>query len=588
MNIFETFSARLAAILTGLAEAGRLPAGLSLARVVVEPTKDPAHGDLAINAAMVLAKEAGMAPRALAELIVAELAKDGDVLKAEIAGPGFINLTLQPAVFTEVLKSAVLAGTEHGRGAAKGAPKINVEYVSANPTGPMHVGHGRGAVFGDALASLLAFAGHDVTREYYINDAGAQVDVLARSAFLRYREALGEDIGAIPEGLYPGDYLISVGQTLAKEYGPSLRDKPEWDWLPLVRQAAIDGMMAMIRDDLAALGVVHDLFFSERSLQGREGNSNAVHQTIEDLRTRDLVYEGRLPPPKGQKDEDWEDREQTLFRATKFGDDVDRPLLKSDGSYTYFANDIAYHRSKFTRGFAEMIDVWGADHGGYVKRMQAAVKAVTNGEGALDVKLCQLVRLLRNGEQVRMSKRSGDFVTLREVIDEVGRDAVRFMMIFRKNDATLDFDLAKVVEQSKDNPVFYVQYAHARSASIFRQAAEAFPDLDLSPQALAQADLGLLTDESEIGIVKMIAAYPRMIDAAASSHEPHRVAFFVHDLASAFHSLWNKGKDSPQLRFVNQTDRKSTSARLAFVHAVRSVLASGLAVVGVTAPEEMR
>ncbi len=586
MNIFETFSARLATVLAGLAETGRIPAGLSLARVVVEPTKDPAHGDLAINAAMVLAKEAGMAPRALAELIVAELAKDGDVLKAEIAGPGFINLTLQPAVFTKVLKAAVLAGAEHGRGAAKGEPRINVEYVSANPTGPMHVGHGRGAVFGDALASLLAFAGRDVTREYYINDAGAQVDVLARSAFLRYREALGEDIGAIPEGLYPGDYLVSVGQTLAKDYGPALRDKPERDWLPLVRQAAIDGMMAMIRDDLAALGVVHDLFFSERSLQGRDGNSNAVHQTIEDLRARDLIYEGRLPPPKGQKDEDWEDREQTLFRATKFGDDVDRPLLKSDGSYTYFANDIAYHRSKFTRGFAEMIDVWGADHGGYVKRMQAAVKAVTNGEGALDVKLCQLVRLLRNGEQVRMSKRSGDFVTLREVIDEVGRDAVRFMMIFRKNDATLD--LAKVVEQSKDNPVFYVQYAHARCASIFRQAAEAFPDLDLSPQALAQSDLGLLTDESEIGIVKMIAAYPRMIEAAASSHEPHRVAFFVHDLASAFHSLWNKGKDSPQLRFVNQTDRKSTSARLAFVHAVRSVLASGLAVVGVTAPEEMR
>ncbi|HEV7335118.1 MULTISPECIES: arginine--tRNA ligase [Bosea] len=588
MNIFETFSARLAAILSGMAEAGRIPAGLSLARVVVEPTKDPAHGDLAINAAMVLAKEAGMAPRALAELIVAELAKDADVLKAEIAGPGFINLTLQPAVFTAVLKSAVLAGTEHGRGRAKPAPKINVEYVSANPTGPMHVGHGRGAVFGDALSALLAFAGHDVTREYYINDAGAQVDVLARSAFLRYREALGEEIGAIPEGLYPGDYLVSVGQALAREHGQALLGKAEWDWLPTVRQAAIDGMMAMIRDDLAALGVVHEVFFSERSLQGRDGNSDAVHQTIEDLRARDLIYEGRLPPPKGQKDEDWEDREQTLFRATKFGDDVDRPLLKSDGSYTYFANDIAYHRSKFTRGFAEMIDVWGADHGGYVKRMQAAVKAVTNGEGALDVKLCQLVRLLRNGEQVRMSKRSGDFVTLREVIDEVGRDAVRFMMIFRKNDATLDFDLAKVVEQSKDNPVFYVQYAHARCASIFRQAKEAFPDLDLSPQALAQADLGLLTDEAEIGIVKMIAAYPRMIDAAASSHEPHRVAFFVHELASAFHSLWNKGKDSPQLRFVNQTDRKSTAARLAFVHAVRSVLASGLAVVGVTAPEEMR
>lgn len=588
MNIFETFSARLATILFGMAGAGRIPAGLSLSRVVVEPTKDPAHGDLAINAAMVLAKEVGMAPRALAELIVAELARDGDVLKAEIAGPGFINLTLQPSVFTEVLKSAVLAGSEHGRGAAKGAPRINVEYVSANPTGPMHVGHGRGAVFGDALAGLLAFAGHDVTREYYINDAGAQVDVLARSAFLRYREALGEAIGAIPEGLYPGEYLKSVGEALATEFGEALRDKSETEWLPIARAAAIESMMAMIRDDLAALGVVHDVFFSERSLQKQDGNVDAVGKTIEDLRGRGLIYEGRLPPPKGQKDEDWEDREQTLFRATQFGDDVDRPLLKSDGSYTYFANDIAYHHSKFTRGFAEMIDVWGADHGGYVKRMQAAVKAVTAGQGALDVKLCQLVRLLRNGEQVRMSKRSGDFVTLREVIDEVGRDAVRFMMIFRKNDATLDFDLAKVVEQSKDNPVFYVQYAHARCASIFRQAAEIFPDLDLSPQALAQADLALLNDESELAIVKMIAAYPRMIDAAAASHEPHRVAFFVHELASAFHSLWNKGKDSPQLRFVNQTDRKSTSARLAFVHAVRSVLASGLAIVGVTAPEEMR
>ena len=588
MNIFEIFSARLATVLNGMIGDGRLPAGISLARVVVEPTKDPAHGDLAINAAMVLAKEAGQAPRALAEQIVAEIARDPDVLKAEIAGPGFINIRLQPSVFTKVLEAAVLSGPAYGRGAARPQPRINVEYVSANPTGPMHVGHGRGAVFGDALSGLLAFAGHDVTREYYINDAGAQVDVLARSAFLRYREALGETIGEIPEGLYPGDYLVSVGQSLAAAHGPALRDKPEADWLPLVRAAAIEGMMAMIRDDLAALGVVHEVFFSERSLQGRDGNSNAVHQTIEDLRARDLIYEGRLPPPKGQKDEDWEDREQTLFRATKFGDDVDRPLLKSDGSYTYFANDIAYHRSKFTRGFTEMIDVWGADHGGYVKRMQAAVKAVTGGQGTLDVKLCQLVRLLRNGEQVRMSKRSGDFVTLREVIDEVGRDAVRFMMIFRKNDATLDFDLAKVVEQSKDNPVFYVQYAHARCASIFRQASEAFPDMDLSPAALAKADLGILTDESEIGIVKMIAAYPRLIDAAAASHEPHRVAFFVHELASAFHSLWNKGKDAPQLRFVNQTDRMSTMARLAFVHAVRSVLASGLAIVGVTAPDEMR
>lgn len=588
MNLFEIYSARLHAALSALAERGALPAGLNLARVVVEPTKDPAHGDLATNAAMVLAKDAGTNPRALATLLVEELSKDPEIAKAEIAGPGFINLTLQPAVFTAVLKAAIEAGTNYGRGKPKPEPKVNVEYVSANPTGPMHVGHGRGAVFGDALASLLAFAGHNVTREYYINDAGAQVDVLARSAFLRYRQALGEDIGAIPEGLYPGDYLKSVGEMLAKAHGPALKEQPEAEWLPLVRNAAIDSMMDMIRDDLAALGVVHEIFFSERSLQNVDGNKDAVAETIEDLRSRDLVYEGRLPPPKGQKEEDWEDREQTLFRATQFGDDVDRPLLKSDGSYTYFANDIAYHRSKFVRGFPEMIDVWGADHGGYVKRMQAAVKAVTGGQGSLDVKLCQLVRLLRNGEQVRMSKRSGDFVTLREVIDEVGRDAVRFMMIFRKNDATLDFDLAKVVEQSKDNPVFYVQYAHARCASIFRQARETFPDLDLSPAALAGADLSILTDESEVGVVKAIAAYPRIIEGAAAAHEPHRVAFFVHELASAFHSLWNKGKDSPQLRFVNQTDRKSTLARLAFVHAVRSVLASGLAVAGVAAPEEMR
>jgi arginyl-tRNA synthetase len=586
MNLFETYSARVAAALAALAERGALPAGLDLGRVVVEPTKDPAHGDLATNAAMVLAKEAGTNPRALAALLVEELGKDAEIVKAEIAGPGFINLTLQPSVFTAILKDAVERGLDYGRGARKPQPKINVEYVSANPTGPMHVGHGRGAVFGDALANILAFAGHDVTREYYINDAGAQVDVLARSAFLRYREALGETI-TIPEGLYPGDYLVSVGETLAKAHGDALLAKPEAEWLPLVRQAAINGMMAMIRDDLAALGVVHQVFFSERSLQNDDG-VDVVAETIADLRARDLIYQGRLPPPKGQKDEDWEDREQALFRATQFGDDVDRPLLKSDGSYTYFANDIAYHRSKFTRGFPQMIDVWGADHGGYVKRMQAAVKAVTAGQGALDVKLCQLVKLLRNGEPVKMSKRSGDFVTLREVIDEVGRDAVRFMMIFRKNDATLDFDLAKVVEQSKDNPVFYVQYAHARCASIFRQAREAFPDLDLSPQALAGADLGRLTDEAEVGIVKLIAAYPRIIDGAAAAHEPHRVAFFVHELASAFHSLWNKGKDSPQLRFVNQTDRESTVARLAFVHAVRSVLASGLAVAGVAAPEEMR
>jgi arginyl-tRNA synthetase len=584
MNLFKLFEDRVAEALGRLAGAGEIPAGLDLSRVVVEPPRDPSHGDLATNAAMVLAKEARTNPRALAEKIAADLAEDPRVVRADVAGPGFINLTLAPDVFRDVLRAAVAAGAEFGRGAASG-PRVNVEYVSANPTGPMHVGHGRGAVFGDALCNLLAFAGRDVTREYYINDAGAQVDVLARSAHLRYREALGESV-TIPEGLYPGDYLKPVGEALAAAHGDALLRRDEAEWLPLVRAFAIDAMMDMIRADLAALDIRHDVFFSERSLQG--GNGGTVAATITDLRGRDLVYTGRLPPPKGQRDEDWEDREQVLFRATAFGDDVDRPLLKSDGSYTYFANDIAYHRSKFERGFPEMIDVWGADHGGYVKRMQAAVKAVTSGRGDLDVKLCQLVRLLRAGEQVRMSKRSGDFVTLREVVDEVGRDAVRFMMLYRKNDATLDFDLAKVVEQSKDNPVFYVQYAHARCASVFRQAAEAFPDADLGPGALGAADLSIVADESEMDILRRIAAFPRLVEAGAHAHEPHRVAFYLYELASAFHHLWNKGKDLPHLRFVNQTDRQSTQARLTLVHAVRCVLAAGLAILGVTAPDEMR
>jgi arginyl-tRNA synthetase len=584
MNIFGLFEQRVAEALGRLAEAGQIPSGLDVSRVVVEPPRDPSHGDLATNAAMVLAKEARMNPRALAELIVADLREDPRVAKGEVAGPGFINLKLVPATLYDVLRAAIVDQEGFGRG-RQGAP-VNVEYVSANPTGPMHVGHGRGAVFGDALSALLAFAGHAVTREYYINDAGAQVDVLARSAYLRYREALGEEIGAIPEGLYPGDYLKPVGEALAREHGKSLLDKPEAEWLPLVREASISAMMDMIREDLAALNIHHDVFFSERSLQ--QDNGGEVAKTIAELQERGLVYMGRLPPPKGQKDEDWEDREQLLFRATEFGDEVDRPLLKSDGSFTYFASDIAYHRSKFERGFASMIDVWGADHGGYVKRMQAAVKAVTGGKGDLDVKLCQLVRLLRGGEPVKMSKRAGDFVTLRDVVDEVGRDAVRFMMLFRKNDATLDFDLAKVVEQSKDNPVFYVQYAHARCASVFRQAREAFPEGDFSPQALAGADLSLLADESEMDLVHRIAQFPRMAEAAAEAHEPHRVAFYLYDVASAFHSLWNKGKDLPQLRFVNQTDKDSTKARLALVHALKGVLATGLAILGVTAPDEMR
>jgi arginyl-tRNA synthetase len=585
MNIFADFQQRLTACLLALQSEGKLPQGLDFSRVVVEPTRDASHGDMAANAAMVLAKQAGLRPRDLAEVIAARLAVEPGIAKAEIAGPGFINLTLEHAVFADVLRAVLGAGVDFGRSDAGLGQPVNVEYVSANPTGPMHVGHCRGAVFGDALASLLAFAGWKVAREYYINDAGAQVDVLARSAFLRYREALGEAI-TIPEGLYPGDYLKPVGEALAKEHGPALLNLPEERWLPLVRTVAIDAMMAMIKDDLASLDIRHEVFFSERTLQTPVDHVGA---TIAELRERGIVYEGRLEPPKGQPIDDWEDREQTLFRATAFGDDVDRPLLKSDGSYTYFASDIAYHRDKFARGFKEMIDVWGADHGGYVKRMSAAVKALSGGEGHLDVKLCQLVKLMRDGEPVKMSKRSGDFVTLREVVDEVGRDAVRFMMLFRKNDAPLDFDLAKVREQSKDNPVFYVQYAHARCASAFRQAEKAFPGRDFGPQALATADLALLSDEAERGLMLRIAQYPRLVESAAGSHEPHRIAFYLYDLASDFNALWTRGgKDQPHLRFVNDTDPSLTSARLALVHSLRCALGSGLAILGVSAPDEMR
>src|SRR3954452_16997561 len=481
-NIFAVVLDKVRAANDALIADGVLPAGIDQARVVVEPPRDAAHGDMATNAAMVLAKDAGRKPRELADAMAAKLRTDPLVEKVDVAGPGFINLTLKPAAWSEALRAVLEAGADYGRvGVGQGA-LVNVEYVSANPTGPMHVGHGRGAVFGDALANLLDFAGFRVTREYYINDAGAQVDVLARSAYLRYREALGEAIGLIPEGLYPGGYLKPVGVLLAERHGRALLGLPEAECLPIVREAAVDAMMAMIRADLAAIDIRHDVFFSERALT--QGPVDLIAETIESLRARSLVYQGRLPPPKGQPVEDWEDREQTLFRASAFGDDVDRPLLKSDGSYTYFAADIAYHRSKAERGFLDMIDVLGADHGGYVKRMQAAVRAVTEDRGSLDVKLCQLVKLLRGGEPVKMSKRAGDFVTLREVVDEVGRDPVRFMMLYRKNDAPLDFDLTKVVEQSKDNPVFYVQYAHARCISLFRQASEAIPGLDLTPSGL--------------------------------------------------------------------------------------------------------
>ena len=591
LHLFADVLARVHAICAALAKDGNWPEGIDVSRVVVEPPRDPSHGDMATNAAMVLAKEAKAKPRDLAEAIAERLRADELVAKVDVAGPGFINLTLHPVVWARQLGTILRDGDAYGRIApVVGAPKVNVEYVSANPTGPMHVGHCRGAVFGDALCSLLQFAGRDVTREYYINDAGAQVDVLAHSAFLRYREALGEEIGAIPEGLYPGDYLKPVGQALAAEHGDRLKAMPEAQWLPIVRDKAIAMMMAEIKDDLAALNIRHDVFFSERSLIA--GSTNKVAETIEFLRERGDVYEGRLPPPKGAPVEDWEDREQLLFRATAYGDDVDRPLIKSDGSYTYFASDIANHRHKFERGFADLIDVFGADHGGYIKRMQAAVKAVTAAQAVLDVKVVQLVKLLRNGEPVKMSKRSGDFVTLREVVDEVGRDAVRFMMLYRKNDAVLDFDLAKVIEQSRDNPVFYVQYGHARGHSIFRNARDSFPSLPVEEGArlafLRQAKLEKLADPSEIDLLKRLALYPRTVESAALAHEPHRVAFYLYDLASEFHALWTRGRDLPYLRFIIDDDAELTMARLAMVQGVVSVLASGLAILGVNAPDAMR
>jgi arginyl-tRNA synthetase len=586
-NIFAEMLTRVLAASDELMRAGVLPAGIDLSRVTVEPPRDQAHGDMATNAAMVLARDSAKEPRELADAYAARLRADDLVDKVDIAGPGFINLTLKPAAWINALRQAVRLDRDFGRSDTGRDAAVNVEYVSANPTGPMHVGHGRGAVFGDALANLLAFTGFKVTREYYVNDAGAQVDVLARSAYLRYREALGEEIGAIPEGLYPGDYLKPVGGALAAEFGDALKEQAESEWLPIVRAKAIDMMMAMVRADLAALNITHDVFCSERSLM--HGGVDRVAATIEWLRQRGHVYEGRLPAPKGAPVEDWEDREQTLFRSTAFGDDVDRPLKKSDGSYTYFAADIAYHADKIGRGFRTLIDVWGADHGGYVKRMKAAVAALSDGKAELDVKLVQLVKLLRAGEPVKMSKRAGEFVTLRDVVDEVGRDAVRFMMLFRKNDAALDFDLAKVIEQSRDNPVFYVQYGHARGHSVFRNAREAFPDLPADVTNLVDtADLNRLSDPAEFALMRQIALYPRVVEAAAAAHEPHRIAFYLFDLASEFHALWTLGNTSPHLRFIIHNDRQMTLARLVLVQGVVAVLASGLALLGVGAPNEMR
>jgi arginyl-tRNA synthetase len=552
--------------------------------VTVEPPRDPAHGDLSTNAAMVLAKPAGKNPRELAEALRSRLAAHPQVVNAEIAGPGFLNLRLQDGVWQGSIGDILRAGTAYGASTIGGGRRVNVEYVSANPTGPLHLAHARGAVIGDALAALLAKAGYDVTREYYVNDAGAQVDVLARSAFLRYREALGDDIGTIPEGLYPGDYLRDVGQALAARDGDKWRDRPEAEWLAPVRDFTIDLMMVRVREDLQTLGVHQEVFSSERAMVA----SGGVEAALKTLEERGLIYVGVLEPPKGKTPEDWEPRPQTLFRATDFGDDVDRPLKKSDGSWTYFAADIAYHYDKFRRGFPLMIDVWGADHSGYVKRMQAAVSAVTAGAGVLDVKICQLVKLMREGEPVKMSKRAGTFVTLAEVVEEVGKDVVRFIMLTRKNDATLDFDLAKVTEQSRDNPVFYVQYAHARCCSVLRHAAAELGEASVTPAALADAPLDRLADPAEMALIRQMASFPRLVEIAAEAHEAHRVAFYLYDLASSFHGLWNKGKDEASLRFLLPEDPALTRARLALVKAVATVVAAGLEIMGVTPVEEMR
>ena len=584
MNLFTHFRDQIAALIEQLAADGQLPGGLDTSRITVEPPRDASHGDITTNAAMVLAKPAKMSPREIAALLAAKAETMSGVTGVEIAGPGFLNMRLSDDFWQARLRDILDAGVAYGDSAAGQGHKVNVEYVSANPTGPMHVGHARGAVFGDALAALLDKAGYEVCREYYVNDAGSQVDVLARSCHLRYREALGEDIGQVPEGLYPGDYLVPAGQALAERDGDKWKDVDEAEWLPTVRDFTIDAMMDMIREDLAVLGVKHDLFTSERDLV----LGNKVAEALDFLKDQGLIYEGVLEPPKGKLPDDWEEREQTLFKATQFGDDVDRPVQKSDGSWTYFATDMAYHLDKYRRGFSDMIDVWGADHGGYVKRMQAAIKALSGGEAALDVKLCQMVSLMDAGEPVKMSKRAGTFVTLRDVVDKVGKDVVRFIMLTRKNDAGLEFDFAKVTEQSKDNPVFYVQYAHARINSVMRMAAEELGADVATNDAIHGANLGRLNDEAELQLIQQLTQWPRIVESAATAHEPHRIAFYLGDVAAQFHGLWNKGKDDKSLRFIIADDVELTLARLAMIRAVANVIASGLKVFGVTPVKEMR
>jgi arginyl-tRNA synthetase len=580
MNLFSDIRGLVIEALGAMTSAGDLPQGLDLSQVTVEPPRDPAHGDMATNAAMVLAKPAGLSPRGIADALALRLRADPRVAAAEVAGPGFLNLRLAPGIWQGVVRAALVEGTEYGRSTLGQGQKVNVEFVSANPTGPMHVGHVRGAVFGDALARLLAFTGHDVTREYYINDGGAQVDVLARSAYERYREANGLE-PEIREGLYPGDYLIPVGEALKDTYGTALLDKPESEWLVTVRDFATKRMMAMIREDLALLGVTMDVYSSEKALYG----TGRIEAAIEALRGMGLIYEGVLEPPKGKTPEDWEPRVQTLFRSTAHGDDVDRPVKKSDGSWTYFAPDIAYHYDKVSRGFDALIDIFGADHSGYVKRMKAAVAALSNGRVPLDIKLIQLVKLYKNGEPFKMSKRAGTFVTLRDVVEQAGADVTRFVMLTRKNDAALDFDFDKVLEQSKDNPVFYVQYANARVNSVLRKAREA--GIACDDAALAAADLGLLGHEAEIAMAQKIAEWPRLVEIAARNNEPHRVAFYLYELASDFHGLWNRGNDDPSLRFI-QDNQATSQAKIALARAVGVVISAGLGILGVTPVEEMR
>lgn len=581
MNLFSEIRALVLAALEKMTADGELPTGLSFDAVAVEPPRDPLHGDMATNAAMVLAKPSGRKPREIADLLAAALRQDMRITAADVAGPGFLNLRLAPEVWQSLVRDVLEHGQSFGRSPVGAGQRVNVEYVSANPTGPLHVGHTRGAVFGDALASLLDYAGYAVTREYYINDGGAQVDVLARSVYLRYLEAHRREV-AFEDGTYPGDYLIPVGQALKDKVGAEFIDKGEQFWLADVREFASTAMMEMIREDLALLGVKMDYFFSEKSLYG----TGRIESTIDKLRAKGLIYEGVLEPPKGKKPEDWEPREQTLFKSTDHGDDVDRPVMKSDGSWTYFAPDIAYHSDKVDRGFDLLIDILGADHGGYVKRMKAAVSALSDGKVPLEVKLTQLVRLYKDGEPFKMSKRAGTFVTLRDVIDQVGADVTRFVMLTRKNDAPLDFDFDKVLEQSRENPVFYVQYAHARVCSVLRRASEA--GITVDDTTLKAADLKLLSHPSELNVAKKLAEWPRLIEIAARTNEPHRVAFFLYELASELHALWNKGNDEPSLRFVQEDDPGTSQAKIALARAVSVVISAGLAILGVTPAEEMR